>query len=461
MDHQPPKIERKTCQYDQPSQLQQPFIVKDHTFQKQYASIYFVRLLYLRQVVLEEAKKRWGSHKDKPTYVPKALDVQSNELCYIIGTIYLDMPLKPNVMKDLSAESNLLIPPEPEKYRAETNTVSLEDESGRVKLTGVKLDKESLVTGMVVGILGKEDPASGSFEVHEVCYPGLPKQEPLPSNENKDGDKYVAIISGLNIGSKADSDLNIQLLTEYLTGELGSEKDRMDSASISRIIIAGNSISPPVLTETGKKRTYGYDATSYDASPMIQLDQVISELCMTADVDLMAGRNDPVGIHLPQQPLQRFLFDRSKSLSSFQPVTNPYWSKLDNTLLLGTSGQNVDDIYKYINDVDRLKMAEDTLFWRHMAPSAPDTLWCHPFQDNDPFILKECPHIYFIGNQPQFETRLVEGPNKQKVRVVLVPSFAHTGDIALINLSTLECKSLHFDHLDLMPLADDDLMDES
>lgn len=54
------------------------------------------------------------------------------------------------------------------------------------------------------------------------------------------------------------------------------------------------------------------------------------------------------------------------------------------------------------------------------------------------------------------------GPEKQKVRVVLVPSFAETGDIALVNLSTLECKSVHFDQLNLSPSADDsDLMDES
>jgi DNA polymerase delta subunit 2 len=65
----------------------------------------------------------------------------------------------------------------------------LEDESGRVQLIGPKLDKESLVTGMVVGILGKEDPASGAFEVYEVCYPGLPKQQTLPS-PNK-GKRYM------------------------------------------------------------------------------------------------------------------------------------------------------------------------------------------------------------------------------------------------------------------------------
>jgi DNA polymerase delta subunit 2 len=41
---------------------------------------------------------------------------------------------------------------------------------------------------------------------------------------------------------------------------------------------------------------------------------------------------------------------------------------------LGTSGQTIDDIYKYIEIEDRLILAERTLHWRHMAPTAPDTL---------------------------------------------------------------------------------------
>ncbi|CAO3590499.1 unnamed protein product [Absidia cylindrospora] len=455
-----PKIKRHASDYDQVSDLQQTLIVKDNNFQKQYASIYFIRLRYLRPIVFEAAKIQWKSYPGNPSYVPKALDVQTGEVCFIIGTVYMDMELKPNVLKDFSAESNLTMPPTSDKYRSETNNVSLEDESGRVQLTGNKLNKEMLVTGMVIGALGKEDPASGAFEVFEVCYPGLPPQQPL-TKEGSTGPKYLAILSGLNIGSKADVDLNIQLLTEYLSGELGSEKDQTDSASISRIVIAGNSISPPVVSKSGKKKTYGYDATSYDATPMQQLDQVISELCMTADVDLMPGQQDPVGIHLPQQPLKRFLFDEAKKLTSFHAVTNPYWCKMDGTLILGTSGQNIDDIYKYLEGDDRLKMAEETLFWHHIAPSAPDTLWCHPFQNHDPFLLNECPHVYFIGNQPQFDSRLLEGPEKQKIRVVMVPSFAETGTIALVNLSTLECTSLQFDNVSLSPPADGDAMDES
>lgn len=54
-------------------------------------------------------------------------------------------------------------------------------------------------------------------------------------------------------------------------------------------------------------------------------------------------------------------------------------------------------------------MAEICMFWRHMAPSAPDTLWTYPFNDRDPFIIEKTPHIYFIGNQPQFEDSLLLG----------------------------------------------------
>ena len=64
----------------------------------------------------------------------------------------------------------------------------------------------------------------------------------------------------------------------------------------------------------------------------------------------------------------------------------------------------------------RLDLLAKTLSWRHLAPTAPDTLTCYPFSDDDPFVLQQCPHILFAGNQQQFETRLLEG---RKGRVVM------------------------------------------
>lgn len=42
--------------------------------------------------------------------------------------------------------------------------------------------------------------------------------------------------------------------------------------------------------------------------------------------------------------------------------------------MLGTSGQNIDDAFKYVDADTPLSLAERCMFWRHIAPSAPDTL---------------------------------------------------------------------------------------
>lgn len=76
-------------------------------------------------------------------------------------------------------------------------------------------------------------------------------------------------------------------------------------------------------------------------------------------------------------------------------------------------------------------MARRTLEWRHIAPTAPDTLCkliyivtsryiaddtgIYPFPDADPFIITHRPHVYVIGNQPEFETTLTGGQSSLTV----------------------------------------------
>jgi len=119
--------------------------------------------------------------------------------------------------------------------------------------------------------------------------------------------------------------------------------------------------------------------------------------------------------------------------------------------ILATSGQPLNDMCKYVPTIPttRLDLAEATLKWRHIAPTAPDTLWCHPFFTTDPFIMAETPDIYAIGCQPQFATRLVK-EGKRRSRVILVPSFAQTGILVLVGLKSLDVRIVRLTE-DILP----------
>ena len=65
-------------------------------------------------------------------------------------------------------------------------------------------------------------------------------------------------------------------------------------------------------------------------------------------------------------------------------------------------------------------------------------LGCYPYQEEEPFIIEECPHVFFVGNQPKFGTDAITGPRGQSVRLVAVPSFKETGQIVLVSSDTLE-----------------------
>jgi hypothetical protein len=47
----------------------------------------------------------------------------------------------------------------------------------------------------------------------------------------------------------------------------------------------------------------------------------------------------------------------------------------------------------------------------------------YPFYDADPYLMGEAPHVYFAGNQPAFETGIVEGAFSFLVTSVVVCPF--------------------------------------
>ena len=286
----------------------------------------------------------------------------------------------------------------------------LEDESGRLRLIGSVLQVHMLVTGCIIAVMGTEN-ADGDFEVVDIKVPDLPRQPQRWERDEADAvlangttkakkgsqkqraeSGKIAIVSGLSISGDEGDLLRLDLLMEFLLGEAGGPSTQQDASRISRLIIAGNSISEgnplrseDLLADTKKAtKKYGYDSSAYNPLPTASLDEFLATLLPSLPVTILPGESDPANVSLPQQPIHPAMLPRSRNYTSvtddnsepgwFDSVTNPWEGDIDGWRFMGNGGQPIDDIFKYVEGDERLEMTENLLRWRCAVPTAPDTL---------------------------------------------------------------------------------------
>ena len=311
----------------------------------------------------------------------------------------------------MSCQHWIAVPPPREKYLSPDgqDQIMLEDESGRLRLIGTAVSTELLVTGCIIAVMGTEN-ANGDFEVVDLRLPDMPRQPRRWERDNAELDKKVqthrqsggkvAIVSGLGIsGDEADS-MAVDLLMEYLMGEACCPGSQTDAAQITRLIIAGDSLSNsaplPARDElaTSKKasKKYGYDSSTYNPGPTTHFDNLLARILPTLPVTLIPGASDPANVSIPQQPIHTAMFPHSRAYAAVPPIdgkgtstswfdttTNPWSGDVQGWRMLVMGGQPVDDVFKYIPGDDRLEIMERMLRWRCCAPTAPDTLCILPF----------------------------------------------------------------------------------
>ena len=76
------------------------FSVDKKTFTQQYSQLYFQRLSMLKSVIIEKCQEKWKSECRKD----RLFDVNAGETCYVIGTVFVDSSLKPNVLNEIAKE---------------------------------------------------------------------------------------------------------------------------------------------------------------------------------------------------------------------------------------------------------------------------------------------------------------------------------------------------------------------
>lgn len=328
----------------------------------------------------------------------------------------------------------------------------LEDESGRLRLTGSLLRSTQLATGAVIAVLGTEN-SNGDFEVVDIKVPDLARQPhrwergQAPETEKKG---KIAFVSGLGITGSSSDTLALDLLTDYLLGYTGTPNENEgappDASAITRLVIAGNSLGANVTAaaastenvaakKAGTKK-YGYDASAYNASPINQLDSFLAEILPSIPITLMPGETDPANFSLPQQGIHRAMFPQARAYCGPPPsadnqtpeagwldsVTNPWEGDVEGWRVWGSSGQNVDDVLRYLDFLDdgnedakngdvesRIRVMESMLRWRCGVPTAPDTICTFPF-------------ISFYACAHANKNRVLPFPNPRPLRPPLLPT---------------------------------------
>ncbi|KAL2742450.1 DNA polymerase delta subunit 2-like isoform X1 [Vespula maculifrons] len=433
-------LERKSVVY---KDLSSTLVQEISDYSKQFAHIYAARLAELGEVLASKVQAKWNDVR-----LLKLADLEDfeGETCVIIGTLYKHQQWKPSILQELSEEHQLSLPASRSDYCSEKDQVFLEDEMLRIKLVGKLVDLESIVTGVVCAVLGSEEK-DGTFQVKDWCFPGCVPKTIVSSSSNSNG--KIVLISGLNFIQNSD-DLAMELFREWICGMAGNVKAQKEEASVVRLIIAGNAISNNEKEYIHKNMSELKVEESIHAKDTVsatqKLDDFLSDIAKCCCVTLLPGQYDPTNRMLPQRPLHPCLLPKSSKLGSFQGGSNPWISQIDKRMIMGSSGQPLEDIKKAAGskDISPIEWLEKTIIWRHMCPTAPDTLPAYPFYKKDLFIMKHCPDIYFTGNADKYETKLWKGEQNQVIRLISIPQFSSSHTAVLVDLESLDTELIHF-----------------
>lgn len=187
-------------------------------FQKQFFHVYSRRLEAMRPRLAARAKEE--GHR--VVALSEMETVGSQEEVAIVGTVFKNQALKPNVLKELAEDQGL--PAQPlSSYTSDGDDLILEDSLQRIRLRGEGLDVGRMVTGVVVAAIGKEKE-SGKFHVRKVLFapPGPQPERPLFQE-----DRFVVFLSGLDLASDRSQTLGpLQLAVDWICGEVGEMEDQ-------------------------------------------------------------------------------------------------------------------------------------------------------------------------------------------------------------------------------------------
>ncbi len=80
------------------------FLTQKREMAAQYADLYFERLHKLKPELVERSKAKWNTDTNAPKLCERILEAETGVRCILVGTLYKEMKLKPNILEELNRE---------------------------------------------------------------------------------------------------------------------------------------------------------------------------------------------------------------------------------------------------------------------------------------------------------------------------------------------------------------------
>ncbi|KAL8442710.1 hypothetical protein Emag_006269 [Eimeria magna] len=267
--------------------------------------------------------------------------------------------------------------------------------------------------------------------VKEICLPGVAPLEggPPPGKGGPQGGPSLGppktedmTCDGFDLSCKYVAFVSVSFREACL---FMSASLRRLSSLIVKLVVCGDCLSLPASASGGGiDRSQQVEASASLPAALEEADCYLAQLASCVSLSLMPGPLDPTTFALPQRPLHAALLPFTRQFASAKGAPNPH---------------------AFI--IDELNVA------------VISALRCYPSINDDPFCISGSSsyHVYFAGLQKQHQhCRLAAAGATGAAATdaatdaaaapvcVCVPDFGLRGELVLLNLKTLQSRTLRF-----------------
>jgi len=278
--------------------------------------------------------------------------------------------------------------------------LELEDLTGRITVLinrnreDVYKKAKDVIIDDVIGVKGFGDRQI--IFVNDVIYPDAVLHERTSLGR----DESVAFISDIHVGSKNFLEDNFLKFIDWINGEVGDEKQKVEAKKVKYLLITGDNVDGIGIFPGQEELLRIKDIKEQYK----KLAEYFSKIRRDITIIMCPGQHDAVRVAEPQPAIGKDYADILYDFENVILVSNPALIEITNNSSRGMKilmyhGAN---LMRYVNEMDSLrlgraadnpsKVVKELLKRRHLASIHSSVVYV-PYDKEDPLLIKEVPDI--------------------------------------------------------------------